>query len=864
MKNKIYYTKDYQAIMELLGTNSKGLSNEEARSRLEKYGKNVLETGKKESLFIKFLRQFNDMMIIILLISAIISGVISYYNNEPFTDSFVILAIVILNAIMGFMQEVKADKSIESLKKMSSPTIKVKREGKIKRINVENLVVGDIIIIEAGDYIPADARLFKCSSLSVDESSLTGESLPVDKNIEPIPSDASLSDIKNIIFAGTIATYGHGEGIVVETGMNTILGGIASSLSTDTDADTPLQVKIKEISKIISIIIGVIILVMFLIGVFKGNDLVETLMLSISLAVAAIPEGLPAVITITLSLGMNVLAKKNAIIRKINSVETLGCTEIICSDKTGTITQNKMTVKSVCFGNKIVDEIKNKHFINAMALCNDVIKDEEYIGDPTEIAIFKYLEKTGLDVISTRKQNDRINEIPFDSNRKMMSTIHVIDGKKVIYSKGSLDSILANSTRICINNKIEKMNDEYIDEIRSIEKQEAEKALRLIAFAYKEIDNTSDEAENDLIFLGIVGMIDPPRDMVKESIDECYRAGVTPIMITGDSLNTAISIGKEIGIIKNKKEAIEGASLDQYSDDELIEVVKHYKVYARVSPEHKLRIVKAWQNNSKIVAMTGDGVNDAPAIKTANIGIGMGITGTDVSKNVSDVILADDCFNTIVSAIREGRRIYDNIRNVILYLLTGNIIEVLLVFIAMLRGVELFLPIQLLYINLITDSIPAVALAFEKADKNIMNREARDNNKPFFTPFMISRLVISSIIKTIVLFGIYLFGYNLYGIDVANTMIFLGLIIIEMLFAISCKNIKKNIIGKKIFDNSKLNISLLILVFMQIIVFITPIRSIFRITSISFINFIEVLIPCILVFIINEVSKNTLNKSFKD
>lgn len=864
MKNKNYYLSSSKEVMKLVDTTLKGLSSEEAHNRLLANGKNILDTGKKKSKFVKFLGQFNDMMIIILLIASLISGVISIYNDEPFTDSIVILAIVIINAIMGFIQELKADQSIEALKKLSTPTIKVRRDGKIKRVNVENIVVGDIILLEDGDYVPADARIIKSNSLNVDESSLTGESISVIKSEDILTKEADISEISNMIFTGTSITYGRGEAVVVKTGMNTILGSIASTLTNEVKQETPLQLKMKEISKIISIIIGIIILFMFIIGVMKGNDLVETLMLSISLAVAAIPEGLPAVITITLSLGMNILADKKAIIRKMNSVETLGSTQIICSDKTGTITQNKMTVKSICYGNKIVDKVKSKHFINAMGLCNNVIKDEEFIGDPTEIAIYKYLENEDIDIDDLKIKYQRINEIPFDSQRKMMSTINIVDDKKIVYTKGGLDSILDRCVGIEINNKVVPITMGHIDELKSIEASEAEKAYRLLAFAYKEVNENSNEVEDNLIFLGIVGMMDPPRELVKESIDECFRAGVTPIMITGDSLNTAISIAREVGIITNKKEACEGKILDKYSDDELVDVVKKYRVYARVSPEHKLRIVKAWQNNSKIVAMTGDGVNDAPAIKSANIGIGMGITGTDVSKNVSDVILADDCFNTIVSAIREGRRIYDNIRNVILYLLTGNIVEVLLVFITMLFDIEVFLPIQLLYINLITDSIPAIALAFEKEDRNIMKRDVRDAKKPFFTPYMIAKLITSSIFKTAVLLGIYVYSRGIYGPEVATSMLFLGLIVTEMLFAISCKNIKKNILNRNFFSNSKLNISLLCLTVLQVIVFTTPIKNIFRITELTFGNFIEIIIPCLILFVINELSKKVLRVIFKD
>lgn len=862
MKN--YYLKSTKELYKIFNTSSQGLLEDEVKLRLDKYGKNKLNSNKKQSNFKKFISQLNNMMIIILFISALISGIISIINNESIIDSIIILIIVIINACMGFFQEIKADKSIEALKKLQTPFVKVRRNNKVKKVNIENIVVGDIILLEAGDYVPADARIIKAHTFKVDESSLTGEANVIDKDNVDLTNELNIGELTNMVFAGTIVIWGKAEAIVVETGSNTILGNIAKTLNNQVDLKTPLQIKIQEISKTISIIIAIIILIIFILNIIKGSNLKDTLLLSISLSVAAIPEGLPAIITIILSLSTNSLANKNAIVRKMTSIETLGCTQIICSDKTGTITQNKMKIMSVIYGNKIVNKINSKKFIEAMALCNDAIKDNEYIGDPTEIAIYQYLDANDINPMEIKNKYERINEIPFDSIRKLMSTIHNIDNKKIIFTKGSLDSIITKCKYIEKNNQINQLSLDDIKKIKDMEDAEADKALRVLAFAYKEITNDDVEAEKDLVFLGLVGMIDPPRNKVKESIKECIKAGITPIMITGDSLRTANAIAKNVGILKNDEEAIEGKELDKYSDEELKQIIPKYRVYARVSPEHKLCIVKAWQNNSKIVAMTGDGVNDAPAVKAANIGIGMGITGTEVTKNVADIILADDCFNTIVSAIKEGRRIYDNIKNVILYLLVGNIVEVLFVFIMMLNNYEVLSPIHLLYINLITDSIPAIALAFEKENDDIMEREARNIDKPFFTPFMIVRMITSAIFKTIGLFIIWYYSLNNYGCNIANTMVFLGLIIMEILFAISCKNIKHNVINKNIFNNKKLNASILILIIIQIIAFMTPIKKVLKITPIYFINFIEVLIPCLIVFIIIELTKYLITIFFKD
>lgn len=865
-----YYELDYQDVLKKLNTSEFGISDKEAEKRLKINGKNKLKEVKKRSKIKKFLEQFNDLMIIILLLASIISFIISIINKESFTDSIVIIAIVIINAILGFIQELKADKSIESLSKMQITKVKIRRNNCIKILNSEDIVKGDILVLESGDTIPADARIIWQVSLKVDESSLTGESIPVSKSTSALKGDIPLSERNNMIYSGTSIVYGKCHAVVTEIGMNTEFGLIAKSLESEEKEITPLQRKINGISKFLSLIIAIIIFDMFVVGILKGMELTEVIMLAISLAVAAIPEGLPAVITIILSLGMNAMAKRKAIVRKMSSVETLGCTEIICSDKTGTITQNKMTVREIYFDNKLYKDeffLSENMLIDIMLLNNDTTKvDDNYIGDPTEIALYKFGEKY-LNVDTIKDEHQRINEIPFDSDRKMMSTINKFNDKVFLLTKGSFDSIIAKSNKILDQGKIIDLTGEMKENLKSIETSQSEKAYRILAFAYKELDNLDiidKNLEDDLIFVGMACMIDPPREDVKEAISLCKKAHIKPIMITGDSLDTAKAIAREVGILDNDNEAIIGPDLDKYSKDELKEIVKKYSVYARVSPINKLSIVNAWRNNNKVVAMTGDGVNDAPALKMANIGIGMGITGTEVSKGVSDIILLDDSFSTIVSAVKEGRRIFDNIRNVLVYLLTSNIAEVLIVFIGMLFGVEIFLPIQLLYINLVTDSIPAIALAFEKSDTDIMKRKVRKKDSSFFTKFLIAKITISSGLKFISVLLVYFIGIKYFTIEVASSTAFLTLILSEISFAYSCRNLKHNIIGKKFFDNHYMNKSILILIIIQLLVFLTPIAHLFKITSLSLLQIFYCFLTVIIVFLINELTKEIINLKFKD
>lgn len=865
-----YYNLNVEEVLKNLSTSRNGLSSREVEKRLKKEGYNKLQDNKKQSNFLKFLNEFKDLMIIILIISSIISFIISLVNNESFTDSIIILAIVIINAILGFAQELKADKAIDSLKKMQVSKVKVKRNGNIYIINSEEIVRGDILVLEAGDTVPADARLIWEASLKVDESSLTGESLAVSKSIVKLESDVALSERKNMIYSGTNVVYGKALAVVTEIGMKTEIGKIANSLNVEEKEITPLEMKIDEISKVLSLIIAVIIVVMFIVGIIKGMEITEVIMLSISLAVAAIPEGLPAVITITLSLGISSMAKKKAIVRKMSSVETLGCTEIICSDKTGTITQNKMKIRELYYDNNLYNEndtLLENLLLDIMILNNDVCKNEnEYIGDPTEIALYNYCECT-LDVEHIKNEHQRIDELPFDSDRKMMSTINRFDDCNKILTKGSFDSIIKCCNRILEDGKIKKLTDDKIKELKEIEIQESNKAFRILSFAYKDLNNEyelNNNLESELVFVGMTCMMDPPRDDVKEAIEMCKLAHIKPIMITGDSLSTATSIAKEIGILETDDEAISGIELDKYSEEELKDIVNNFSVYARVSPINKLSIVNAWKANNKIVAMTGDGVNDAPALKNANIGVGMGITGTEVSKGVSDIILSDDSFSTIVTAVKEGRRIYDNIRNVLVYLLTGNIAEVLIVFLGMIFGLEIFLPIQLLYINLITDSIPAIALAFEKEQSDIMSRNVRKKDSSFFTPFLISKIIISSILKTIAVILVYFLNKELYGINDGTTMAFLTLIILEMIFAYSCRNLKKSIFETGMFGNSYMNKSMIILVLIQIIIFTTPLKSIFNIVSLNILQVLYCVGVCICIFLIDELFKSALRKKFND
>lgn len=742
-----HYLSTTEEVFKETGSSEKGLTSEQAQKRLEENGKNRLEEGKKKSVIRRLLEQFADPMIIILIVAAAISGITAAFEGGFPSDVIIILFVVILNAILGVVQESKAEKAIEALQEMAAATSKVERDGKVMQIKSEDLVVGDVIILEAGDAVPADARIIESASLKIEEAALTGESVPVNKfidiiNLKDTEKDVPLGDRKNMMYMGSSVVYGRGRAVVTATGMDTEMGKIAGALAQAQDGQTPLQKKLAQLSKILSFIVIGICAVIFAIGIIReivtGNQiglefLLNTFMIAVSLAVAAIPEGLAAVVTVVLSIGVTNMSKKNAIIRKLTAVETLGCAQIICSDKTGTLTQNKMTVVEH-YGD---DE---KMLATGMALCTDVNIDEnkEIIGEPTEAALVAYALTLDLNKNDLSKNEPRVAEAPFDSMRKMMSTVHSKDGAYIQYTKGAPDEVLKCCTKILKEGKVRDITEADRTEILKKNKEYADRALRVLACSFKELseipaDQSPEALEKDLVFCGLVGMIDPVRPEVKAAIEECRTAGIRPIMITGDHKDTATAIAMELGIIDNPDAAITGAQLNEISDEDFEKDVEKYSVYARVQPEHKVRIVNAWKKRGMITAMTGDGVNDAPSIKSADIGVGMGITGTDVTKNVADMVLADDNFATIVSAVEEGRRIYDNIRKSIQFLLASNLSEVLSIFFANLLGFTILKPVHLLWINLVTDCFPALALAMEKGEKNIMSRPPRNSKDGIFS-----------------------------------------------------------------------------------------------------------------------------------
>jgi len=742
-----YYLKSKEEVLSELSVQETGLSSNEAAAREEKYGKNKLKEGKKETLLQRFAKQLAEPMTIILIVAAVISGALAIFEKEFPSDVIIIMAVVIINAVLGVLQESKAEKAIEALQEIAAATSKVIRDGKQITVKSEDLVPGDIIVLEAGDAVPADARIIECASLKIEEAALTGESVPVTKQEETLVAgangDVPLGDRKNMVFMGSTVVYGRGKAVVCATGMETEMGKIADALSMAQEGKTPLQIKLAQLSKILTyLVIGICVLV-FGINIVRTfingetltfHSVMDFFMIAISLAVAAIPEGLATVVTIVLSIGVTNMSRRSAIIRKLTAVETLGCTQIICSDKTGTLTQNKMTVVETYGDNE------NK-LATAMALCCDAQFDKdagEAVGEPTECALVNYAAKLNLNKNELQDVFFRVGEAPFDSMRKMMSTVHNTPSGIEQYTKGAPDVVLGLCTKILTDNGVEDMTDAKREEILKANKAMADQALRVLACAYrtypeKPSDFSPEALEHDLIFLGLHGMIDPVRPEVKPAIDQCRSAGIRPIMITGDHRDTAIAIAKQLGIIQSETEAITGAELDRISDEEFETAVEKYSVYARVQPEHKTRIVNAWRKKGMITAMTGDGVNDAPSIKNADIGVGMGITGTDVTKNVADMILADDNFATIVSAAGEGRRIYDNIRKAIQFLLASNLSEVLSIFFATLLGFAIFQPVHLLWINLITDCLPALALGMEKPEADIMQRKPRSSKEGIFS-----------------------------------------------------------------------------------------------------------------------------------
>ena len=764
-----YYCEETETTLNELSTTAEGLSAEEAACRLEANGRNRLADAPGKSLIRRFLEQMADPMIIILLVAALISGVLAVVENESFADVIIILAVVIVNAVLGVYQENKAEKAIEALQEMSAATSKVLRDGKICIVRSEELVVGDVVLLEAGDAVPADGRLLQSASLKIEEAALTGESVPVTKFVDIInlsdgEKDVPLGDRKNMVYMGSTVVYGRGTAVITATGMDTEMGKIAGALAQAEEGQTPLQIKLSQLSRVLTWLVLGICLVVFGVQLLRAGGLdfelvLDSFMVAVSLAVAAIPEGLAAVVTVVLSIGVTNMSKRNAIIRRLTAVETLGCAQIICSDKTGTLTQNKMTVVDF-FGE---DE---KRIAAAMALCCDaeIDPDGNVTGEPTEAALVVWANKLGLDKPSLKAKFLRCGEAPFDSGRKMMSTVHLNGSGCIQYTKGAPDVIIGKCAYYLKDGKAVPMTEEYRAQITAANKAMADRALRVLACAErvwseKPTNFEPDYLEQELCFTGLCGMIDPVRPEVKDAIVECRRAGIRPIMITGDHVDTAVAIARELGILSDGARAITGAQLDMMSDEEFEKEYQNISVYARVQPEHKTRIVNAWRKGGCVTAMTGDGVNDAPSIKSADIGVGMGITGTDVTKNVADMVLADDNFATIVGAVEEGRRIYDNIRKAIQFLLSSNMSEVISIFAATLMGFTILKPVHLLWINLVTDCFPALALGMERAERDIMDRKPRDAKAGIFADGMAVDVVYQGLLVSVLVLASYFIGH---------------------------------------------------------------------------------------------------------
>lgn len=828
-------TKDIE--QQLITNIDQGLTTQEVKARFEKDGPNEFKKQKQKTIIAKFFEQFKSFMILVLLAAAVISGVVGYLHGEGFTDAIIILVIVIVNAIIGVAQEVKAEKSLEALEKMSAPYSKVVRNGQIETIPSREIVKGDVVVIETGDLIPADMRLVEAVNLKVEEAALTGESVPENKHTEVIEGEVPLGDRENMAYSSTLVSYGRGKGIAVETGMDTEVGKIAGMIQSVPDTKTPMQIKIDQLGKFLGIAAIVICAIIFIVGIIQGREIVEMFMTAVSLAAAAIPEGLPAVSTIVLAVGVQRLAKKNAIVRHLPSVETLGSTNVICSDKTGTLTQNKMTIVKLYADNKETD-IPEKltddqiSLLKASILANDAKLSHEdnkwqTVGDPTETAFLDTGIRFGLNKNDLEKSVQRVAEIPFDSDRKMMSTINRDENQKLtVYTKGGLDEILAHSTHILLDGKRQLLSDNEKERIRNANTQMAQKALRVLAGAYKQIDTIPNEVapatiESDLTFIGMVGMIDPPREEVRDAVIKCRQAGIKPVMITGDHKITAVAIAESLDIKEKDEMAVTGSELEKMPDEELLANVDKTSVYARVSPEHKVRIVKAFQKQNKVVAMTGDGVNDAPALKLADIGIAMGITGTDVSKEAADVVLADDNFTTIVTAVEEGRRIYDNILKAIQFMLSTNIGEILVIFTAIVANwATPLLPIQILWINLVTDSLPALALSVDPADPDVMQRKPVDAkegimNRPFLTRILLQGIMIAGLSLTAFLIGMET------NVETAQTMTFAVLAFTQITHVLNVRSPRHSAF-RNMFKNKILWGALAIVIFLMIIVLEVP------------------------------------------
>lgn len=879
----MWFTKSQEAVLKELNVNSKtGLSTEEAKKRLEKYGLNKLKGKPKKSLLQLFLAQLKDVLIYVLIGAAVIN--IIAHGTEGIPDALIILAVVLINALVGVIQESKAEKALEALQQMTAPKSLVRRNGEVIEINSEELVPGDILIIDAGRYIPADVRLIESANLQIQESSLTGESVPSEKNADFITSDEKISvgDKENMAFMSTIAIYGRGEGVVVATAMDTEIGKIAKILDEDENMLTPLQIKLEELGKTLGYGALAICGIIFVVGMLQGRQVVEMFMTSISLAVAAIPEGLVAIVAIVLSLGVKSMSRKNAIVRKLPAVETLGAVNIICSDKTGTLTQNKMTVvKTYTLDNlkDISDERNQKanvdetELIRSFVLCSDAsIDGGQDIGDPTEVALVVLGDKFNLEKNTLNAEYKRVGENPFDSDRKLMSTLNEEGNKFRVHTKGAIDNILMRSNRILVNGEILPITDEAKAKILKVAENMSDDALRVLGVAFKDVDTeiAPEEMEKDLVVVGIVGMIDPPRIEVKDSIEEAKRAGITPIMITGDHKNTAVAIAKELGIATDISQSLTGSEIDSIPDEKFAKEINNYRVFARVSPEHKVKIVRAFKKQGNIVSMTGDGVNDAPSLKSADIGVAMGITGTDVSKGASDMILTDDNFTTIVHAIEEGRNIYNNIKKTIMFLLSCNLGEVLCVFFATVFGWAMpLVPTQLLWVNLITDTLPAISLGMDPGDKDVMNRKPRDPKESFFAEGAGMRAIVGGVLIGVLTLVAFYLGIIHSGdvpikeakdgteiVTYGRTMAFIVLTFSQLFYSLSMRNSKKTIFEVGFFGNMFLIISIIISIILQVLLIsIPPIAKMFKVTALDPSHWGMVIGLSLIPFAINEIIK---------
>lgn len=864
----MWFNKSSEEIIKELSSNViNGLSSADAKLILEKNGPNKLQGKKKKSTFQLFLSQINDAMIYILLVAAVISAIVG-----EISDAIIILIVIFVNAIIGVIQESKAEKALEALKSMSTPKALVKRDSSIIEIPSEEVVVGDIVIIDAGRYIPADLRLIESANLKIEESAFTGESVPAEKNSDIIneENDVPIGDQHNMAFMSTLATYGRGTGIVIATGMDTQIGKIAKMLDAEDENTTPLQKKLAQLGKTLGFAAVGISIVMFIVSMFQGRDFLEMFMTSISLAVAAIPEGLPAIVAIVLALGVQRMIKENAIIRKLPSVETLGSVNIICSDKTGTLTINKMTVKKFYINGETKNleeiDIKNdesKLLVDGMILCNDATsKDGVQTGDPTEVALIDVGNKINIFKEDLNKAHKRVNEIPFDSDRKLMTTVNTYDKGFNVFTKGAIDSILKISNKILINGEIKDFTKEEKEKVLMASNLMSDDALRVLALGYKVIDTEHvaiDDLEKDLIFVGLMGMIDPPREEVKGSIQVSKNAGIRTIMITGDHKNTAVAIAKELGIANDISEAMSGSEIDTYSDEEFTKIVNNYRVFARVSPEHKVKIVKAFKAHGNIVSMTGDGVNDAPSLKAADIGVAMGITGTDVAKGAADMVLTDDNFTTIVSAVEEGRNIFNNIKKSILFLLSCNLGEVVALFVAiLLNWAAPLLPIHILWVNLITDSFPALSLGVDPGDKGVMELPPRNPKESLFAGRMGKLLILNGILIGANTLFAFVLGEYLYpdSLRHAQTMAFVVLSVSQLFYSLAMRNETKSLFQVGVFKNKWLICSVLLGILLQLAIITIPFTaSVFKVYPLTLTDWGIVILISLIPFVINEIIK---------